>query len=50
MVPAQIISIVLYCHETNFMSNLHKSKRADIFDMLSGASRYLDDIPGIHHR
>ena len=30
--------------ERDFMSNLHKSKRYDLIDMLNDTSRYLDDI------
>ena len=30
------------------MSNLHKSKRYDLIDMLNDTSRYLDDILTIH--
>ena len=40
----------LYCYERGFMSDLYKSKRHDLIDMLNDTSRYLDDkyIPDIY--
>ena len=43
-----IADIFLYCYESYFMSDLHKSKRHDLLDMFNDISRYLDDY--IHHR
>ena len=39
-----IADLFLYCHERDFMSDLHKSKRHDLIDMFNDTSRYLDDI------
>ena len=39
-----IADLFLYCYERDFMSNLHKSKRHDLIDMINDTSRYLDDI------
>ena len=36
--------LFLYFYERYFMSDLHKSKRFDLIDMLNDTSRYLDDI------
>ena len=36
--------LFLYCYEREFMSDLQKSKRQDLIDMLNDTSRYLDDI------
>ena len=38
------VNLFLFCYERDLMSNLHKSKRYDIIDMLNDTSRYLDDI------
>ena len=34
----------LYCYESDFMSNLQKSKRSDLINKFNDTSRYLDDI------
>ena len=39
-----IADLFLYCDERDFMSELHKSKRHDLIDMVNDTSRYLDDI------
>ena len=39
-----IANLFLSCYEGDFMSDLHKSKRHDLIDMLNDTSRYLDDI------
>ena len=41
-----IADLFLFCYERDFMSNLHISKRYDLFflDMFNDTSRYLDDI------
>ena len=39
-----IADLFLYCYERDFMSDLHRSKRHDLIDMLNDTSRYLDDI------
>ena len=39
-----VADLFLFCYERDFMSNLHKSKRHDLIDMLNDTSRYLDDI------
>ena len=39
-----IADLFLYCYETDFMSNLQKSKRFDLIDKFNDISRYLDDI------
>ena len=45
-----IADLFLYCYERDFMSDLHKSKRHDLIDMLNDTSRYLDDIFTIDNR
>ena len=44
-----ITDLFLYCYERNLMSNLHKSKRYVIIDMLSDTSQYLNDIFTINY-
>ena len=44
-----ITDLFLYCYERNLMSNLHKSKRYVIIDMLNDTSQYLDDIFTINY-
>ena len=39
-----IADLFLYCYESDFTSDLHKSKRHDLIDMFNDTSRYLDDI------
>ena len=39
-----IADLFLYCYESDFMSDLQKSKRHDLIDMFNDTSRYLDDI------
>ena len=39
-----IADLFLFSYERDFMSNLHKSKRYDLIDMLNDTSRYLGDI------
>ena len=39
-----IADLFLYCYESDFMSDLHKSKRHDLIDMFNDTSRYIDDI------
>ena len=39
-----IADLFLFCYESDFMSNLHKSKPYDLKDMFKDTSRYLDDI------
>ena len=39
-----IADLFLYCYESDFMSNLQKSKRFDLIDMFNDTSWYLDDI------
>ena len=36
--------LFLYCYESDFMSNLQKSKRFDLIDKFNYTSRCLDDI------
>ena len=42
--------LFLFCYESDFMSNLHKSKHYDLIDMFNDTSRYLDDIFTIDNR
>ena len=39
-----IADLFLCCHESELMSDLHKSQRHDLKDMFNDISRYLDDI------
>ena len=39
-----IANLFLCCYETDFMPNLHKSKKLYIFHLFNDTSRYLDDI------
>ena len=39
-----IADLLLFGYESDFMPNLHKSKRYDLIDMFNDTSRYLDDI------
>ena len=39
-----IADLFLYCYESDFMSNLQKSKRFDLIDKFNDTSWYLDDI------
>ena len=39
-----IADLFSYCYETDFMSNLQKSKRFGVIDKFNDTSRYLDDI------
>ena len=39
-----IADLFLYCFERDFMSNLQKSKRFYLIDMVNDKSRYFDDI------
>ena len=39
-----IADLFLFCHEGDFMSNIHKSKQYDLINMLNDTSRYLDNI------
>ena len=36
-----IADLSLYCYERDFMTDLHKSKRRDLIEMLNDTSRYL---------
>ena len=38
------VNLFSFCYESDFMSNLHKSKRNDLIDMFNDTSRNLDDI------
>ena len=40
----RIADLFLFCYETDFKSNLQKSKQYDQIDMYNDTSRYLDDI------
>ena len=38
-----IVDFFLFCHESHFMSNIHKSTQYDLIYMFNDTSRYLDD-------
>ena len=42
-----ITDLLFYCYEKDFMSNLHKSKKVDHFDMFNDTFWYLDDMLNI---
>ena len=39
-----IADFFVFGYESDFMSNLHKSKQYDLIDKLNDTSRYLDDV------
>ena len=41
---APLIADVLFCYETDFMSNLQKFKQYDLIEMFNDTSQYFDDI------
>ena len=40
----QLYDLILYCYESDFMSNLKKSKRLDLIDRFHDTSWCLDDL------
>ena len=44
-----LADLFLYCYERDFMSDLQKSNRHYLIDMLNDTSRYLDDILTINN-